>query len=80
MPGCMANEPEDESVLVSAAKSLGKAAGKVAALAGIDAPAPPKGAPKKKAAAKGKLPKKEKAHLPRRVKKAQKKTGSAGAL
>ena len=64
-------EPVEESVLTSAAKVIGKAAGKVAALAHIDAPAP--SAPK----AKAKLAKKNNPHLPRRMKKAQKKLSLA---
>jgi len=56
---------QEEGVLVSTANAIGKAAGKVAALAGVKADQP------KKTAA-GKLPKKNKQRLPRRQKKAQK--------
>ena len=70
----MAKKPADEGVLVSAARTIGKAAGTVAALTGLESPAPPAPA---KAAAKGKLQKKNKVHLPRRMKKAQKKMQAA---
>ena len=68
-------EPVEESVLKSAAKVIGKAAGKVAALAHVDAlgHAPAPSAPKPKA----KLAKKNNPHLPRRMKKAQKKLSLA---
>jgi hypothetical protein len=62
-------EAQEEGALVSAAKAIGKAAGKVAALAGAEAPAP---APKPS----GRLVKKNKPHLPRRMKKAQKKAAA----
>jgi hypothetical protein len=82
----MANEPQDEGVLTAAAQMIGKAAGKVATLAGAKpetesqpAPRPVKarGAAKSKIqkTAKGKLQKKAKADPPRRMKKAQKKAG-----
>lgn len=60
--------PDEESLLVSAAKSIGKAAGTIAAASGLT----PKGEsqPKKR---KAKLAPKNKARLPRRQKKAQKK-------
>ena len=64
-------EPENsEGVLVTAAKAIGRAAGKAAAVAGLgpDAAAAP--------AKKGRLPKKHKQRLPRRQKKAQKKAQS----
>jgi hypothetical protein len=63
--------PEDapESVLVTAAKNLGAAAGKVAALAGVKAETPT--APKKVAIPK--LASKNKSRLPRKQKKALKK-------
>jgi hypothetical protein len=66
----MAKEPEKENVLVATAKTLGKAAGKIAALAGA------KGEPEtaQPRTIKGRLPKANKARLPRRQKKkAQKK-------
>ncbi|MEO8049447.1 MAG: hypothetical protein ABI833_03440 [Acidobacteriota bacterium] len=55
-------EKQDEGVLISAAKAIGAAAGKIARLAGA-APA----------AQKGKLQKKNKTKLPRRQKKAAQK-------
>lgn len=58
----------DESVIVSAAKAIGTAAGKIASLAGVSAPAEPK---------RGKLPPKNKARLPRRQKKAKQKLEAA---
>ncbi|HEX8985173.1 MAG TPA: hypothetical protein VF767_07075, partial [Bryobacteraceae bacterium] len=61
-----------ESVVVDVAKAIGGAAGKIAAAAGVTAP-PPRVAKAKV----GKLPKKNKARLPRRQKKAQKKARSA---
>lgn len=64
----MAEERGHEGVLVSTAKVIGKAAGKVAALKG-GGPAVP--APKAKS---GRLPKKNKSRLPRKVKKQQRKT------
>jgi hypothetical protein len=54
----------DETLLVSAAKAIGTAAGKIASLAGA-APA--------KSTKKGKLPKKNKRRVPRLQKKAQRK-------
>ena len=62
------DSPPEDTLLVSAAKAIGTAAGKVAHIAGA-APAPPK--PKK-----GKLQPKNKKRLPRKVKKAQKKTAA----
>ncbi len=67
--------PESESILVTAAKSLGAAAGKVAALAGVKAETPPK-------PSKVKIPKlasKNKSRLPRKQKKALKKAGNTAA-
>src|SRR5689334_778935 len=66
-------EQGSESLLVSAAKGLGAAAGKIASIAGAktDAPAEgakPKSPPKPKAE---KLAPKNKARLPRKQKKAQ---------
>jgi hypothetical protein len=69
----MAKKTEDESVLVAAAKTIGKAAGTVASLTGIEKPASPK-----KATRTPKLASKNKPHLPRKVKKAQKKARAAG--
>jgi hypothetical protein len=57
-------ETTDDTLLVSAAKAIGTAAGKIASLAGA-APA--------KSTKKGKLPKKNKRRVPRLQKKAQRK-------
>ena len=62
--------PADESLLVSAAKTIGKAAGTIAAASGL-ALKPEPAKPRKRL---GKLAPKNKARLPRRQKKAQKKT------
>jgi hypothetical protein len=59
----------EESALVTAAKAIGKAAGKVAALAGAEV-TPPR---TPKTPRIGKLVKKNKKRLPRREKKAQQK-------
>jgi hypothetical protein len=67
----MPTEPEKEKVLVATAKTIGKAAGKIAALA--DA----KGEQLKARAMKGRLSKTNKNRLPRRQKKAQKKARRA---
>jgi len=66
-------KPEPEGIIVEAAKVLGQAAGKVAKLAGVH---PDKGEAARTRA--GKLPKKNKQRLPRRVKKAQLKTTGSG--
>ncbi len=63
-------ENKSESTLVKAAKAIGKAAGTVASLAGVQAETAALGASKEK----GKLSKKNKHRLPRREKKAQRKT------
>jgi hypothetical protein len=60
------DEKSDEPILVTAAKVIGKAAGKVAAAVGVPA----------KSQKIAKLPKKNKSRLPRRQKKAQKKGAS----
>ncbi len=65
----MPDESNQNSLLVSAAKAIGKAAGKVAAVTGGH----PKAEPQPTALTrKGKLTKKNKSRLPRRKKKAQK--------
>jgi hypothetical protein len=81
----MANEPESEGVLTAAAQLIGKAAGKVATLAGAKAkveeePAaqPVKRRATAKAKTTGKLQKKVKTDPPRRLKKARKKARIAG--
>jgi len=64
----MSQKSEEESGVIAVAKTLGKAAGKIASLAGVHAHAQPK--------ATGKLPKKNKSRLPRRQKKALRKSGA----
>jgi hypothetical protein len=64
-------EEAPDSALVSAAKTIGATAGKIAAAVGVAAPSKPK-VPK--------LAKKEKPHLPRRQKKAAKKAAEAAQL
>jgi len=66
----MPKEPEKENVLVATAKTIGKAAGKIAAMAGAKEEAEP--AQPQARAIEGRLPKANKARLPRRKKKAQK--------
>jgi hypothetical protein len=69
----MAKKPNTkDNVLVNTAKAIGTAAGKVVSLVG----AAPAGTPVKK----GKLPKKDKPRLPRRLKKAQKKAAKRTGL
>ena len=65
-----AEQVHNETTVVSAAKAIGTAAGKIATLVGAT-PEPPS-APKSRK--QGKLPEKHKARLPRRQKKAQQKT------
>ena len=66
----MADKPNTKhSVLVNTAKPIGAAAGKVVSLAGAAADGTPSSP---KSMKKGKLPKTDKPHLPRRLKKAQK--------
>ena len=65
----------EDTALISAAKTLGAAAGKIAALVGVDAPPRQPSKPKVE-----KFQKKNKSRLPRREKKAlQKKTASLSA-
>lgn len=72
MPKKQKPPPEpDDTLLVSAAKAIGTAAGKVASLAGVASELPAK-SPKK-----GKLPKKNKRRLPRIQKKAQRKADAS---
>jgi hypothetical protein len=61
-------EKAPETVVVAAAKAIGKAAGKIAALAGASGPTL-----KAPAAKRGRLAPKNKSRLPRKQKKAQKK-------
>lgn len=68
-------ESKEENLLVSAAKTIGKAAGKIAAVSGVHLPEA--GQPAHAQRSKGKLAPKNKARLPRRQKKARKKAGSA---
>ena len=70
----MPKKSAEEGVLIAAAKTIGKAAGTVAALAGIESSSPP---PPSNSTAKGRLPKKGKTRLPRRQKKAQNRAASA---
>lgn len=65
---------KEDSAIVSAAKAIGSAAGKVAALAGAtpEAPAPDGSKPVKEK--RGKFPKSNKSRLPRREKKAKQKS------
>ena len=72
----MPKKTGDESVVVKAAKAIGGAAGKAAVVTG-GAAAPEHKQESPKAARAGKLPKKDKARLPRRVKKARNKAGAA---
>jgi hypothetical protein len=67
-------ESNEESLLVTTAKTIGKAAGKIAAVSGVVSP----DAGQSARTPKGKLAPKNKARLPRRQKKAQKKARSAG--
>ena len=66
----MAKKAHDDTLLVTAAKAIGKTAGKVAKAAGVEGEpqAPPK---------KGKLAKKNKSRLPRKQKKAAKKAAES---
>jgi hypothetical protein len=63
-------EETKDNLLVSAAKAIGSAAGKIASLASV----PPAAHPAAKSTKVGKLPKKQGHRLPRRQKKAQQKT------
>ena len=67
---------KDDSALIGAAEAVGSALGKVAHMAGVtaDKPATPPKHPKV-----AKLASKNKPHLPRKVKKAQKKTSQAAS-
>jgi hypothetical protein len=62
--------PEEEGVLTTAAKAIGTAAGKIATIAGVEATPPPA---RPKAVKPAKLQKKNNPHVPRKLKKAQKK-------
>jgi hypothetical protein len=66
-------DSQDEGLLTAAAKKIGSAAGKVAAAvgAGSDATSEPR------ASQPGKLPKKNKERLPRKLKKARQKQAMA---
>ena len=66
----MPKEPEKENVLVPTAKTIGEAAGKIAALAGAKGGS--ESAQPQARTSKGRLPKANKDRLPRRQKKAQK--------
>ena len=69
-------ESKEENLLVTAAKTIGKAAGKIAAVSGVQQ-RPEAGQPARAHGPKGKLAPKNKARLPRRQKKARKKAQSA---
>lgn len=71
-------EESADGILTTAAKKVGKAAGKVAAAVGVDAETSDGGAPAVKRASTKvpKLAKKNKNRLPRREKKARQKAGS----
>jgi hypothetical protein len=70
------NENTEESILEKAAKKIGEVAGKVAAVAGAEAP-PRANTPKKEKV--GKLVKKNKSRLPRKEKKALQKAAAKQA-
>ena len=63
----------DETAAVKAAKAIGSATGKIAALAGVTAEGGTEQPPQPRKAKKGKLPKKNKSRLPRKQKKAMQK-------
>ena len=71
----MAKKSAEEGVLVAAAKTIGKAAGTVAALTGMESA--PKTTARVRTRPAGMLPKKNNAHLPRKLKKAQRKAQAA---
>ncbi len=74
----MAQKPkqdQDEGLLVAAAKSIGKTAGKIAAVAGAKPQAEPPESPKSRNRP-GRLAPKNKSRLPRRQKKQAKKHAS----
>ena len=60
----MSGNEQTEGILKKAAKTIGSAAGAVASVAGVHGAGQPE--------SPGKLPKKNKSRLPRRMKKAQK--------
>lgn len=64
----------DESLLVRSAKKIGATAGRIASALGADTAEEKPAAGEK--SAKGKLPKKNKSRLPRRLKKAQQKAAA----
>lgn len=68
-------EESADGMLTAAAKSVGKAAGKVAAAVGVGSES--SDAPKQPSTKVPKLAKKNKTRLPRREKKARKKAGTA---
>ena len=71
-------EKSADGILTTAAKKLGKAAGKVAAAAGATPETPDAGTPpvKRPSTKVPKLQKKNKSRLPRREKKARQKAGN----
>lgn len=66
------NKAHEDTLLVTAAKTIGKAAAKVASAVGVEGAAPAR-------SVKPKLPKKNKSRLPRKQKKAQKKAADTRA-
>jgi hypothetical protein len=64
----METAPDKESLLVTAAKAVGHAAGSVASLVGVKG----NSEARKEASANGRLPKKHKHRLPRKLKKEMK--------
>ena len=72
-----ASGSEKDGVLKATAKAIGKAAGKIASLAGAEAEVAPPVQPRTKSVKPAKLAKKNNPHLPRKLKKAQKKAAEA---
>jgi hypothetical protein len=68
MPAKKAKQEEESGTIVAVAKTIGKAAGKIASLAGVHAEQP--------GTVDGKFVKKNKSRLPRKQKKAARKSGA----
>jgi hypothetical protein len=78
--GKKSKKPEaQDDALTTAAKAIGTVAGKIAAVAGVAEPAPAREPKKSLKPPKLKLQKKNNPHLPRKLKKAQKKAADAKA-
>ena len=74
----MIQRAEEPTLLITMAKALGKTAGKIAGITGATGEAQvPKPSGR---SATGKFPEKDKSRLPRRQKKAQKKTHRPGSI